>query len=91
MTGVIGFNIKKGRNLGGTIVIGYKIGVKYIHIIAIISKICCKSLRYTVKAELNMANPNARIYSTNMTGGRYKHATNEIRLPETRSTKKKQR
>ena len=74
MIGVMGFNPKYILIFSGTISTEYITGVKYIHAIEIIPRICSKSRKYTVNADVNIAIPKHNIYSTIIIIGKYNRA-----------------
>jgi len=46
-------------------------GVKYIHAMVTMPRICSRSLKYTVTADAIIAKPRARIYSPNIIIGKH--------------------
>ena len=85
ITAVIGFNLKIGSNLSGTISEEYMIGVKNCHAIDTILNIYATSLIYTVIAQVNNVIPNVKINSTSIIIG---ISNNALKFNTANTTKK---
>ena len=92
ITAVIGFNLKIGSNLSGTISEEYMIGVKNCHAIDTILNIYATSLIYTVIAQVNNVIPNVKINSTSIIIGISNNALkfnpNPLKINTANTTKK---
>jgi hypothetical protein len=84
--GAMGFAIKIFLYCSGIISRGYSTGDKYIQAIAIMPRICSRSLKYTVIADTIKVTPRASTYSAVITRGKKQRACGFKGMPDSIKT-----